>query len=105
MKHTTRTEHQVTSFMEVLHLLFGSMGWVTEFVEAMVHKWLPRCLFTGIVSRLPPVSFYRYWAFEHSGLNFDQRLGFCLRSQHSLLSHAPALFSFGVSVFPPTVHP
>ena len=22
-----------------------------------------------------------YWAFEHSGLNFDQRLGFCLRSQ------------------------
>ena len=43
------------------------------------------------VSRLPPVSFYRYrtgtrhyrssWAFEHSGLNFDQRLGFCLRSQ------------------------
>ena len=21
------------------------------------------------------------WAFEHSGLNFDQRLGFCLRSQ------------------------
>ena len=22
------------------------------------------------------------WAFEHSGLSFDQRLGFCLRSQH-----------------------
>ena len=21
------------------------------------------------------------WAFEHPGLNFDQRLGFCLRSQ------------------------
>ena len=32
-----------------------------------------------------------YWAFEHSGLNFDQRgLGFCLRSQHRasvFLSH------------------
>ena len=31
-----------------------------------------------------------YWAFEHSGLNFDQRLGFCLRSQRRasvFLSH------------------
>ena len=27
-----------------------------------------------------------YWAFEHSGLNFDQRSGFCLR----LRSHARA---------------
>ena len=31
-----------------------------------------------------------YWAFEHSGLNLDQRLGFCLRSQRRasvFLSH------------------
>ena len=31
-----------------------------------------------------------YWAFEHSGLNFEQRMGFCLRSQHRasvFLSH------------------
>ena len=44
------------------------------------------------------------WAFEHSGLNFDQRLGFCLRSLHSTerpyFYRTPdeLCFSFGVSV-------
>ena len=55
-----------------LRVTSGSAGRSSEAIFR--HFWFPKTKRTLHRSD---------WAFEHSGLNFDQRLGFCLRSQRS----------------------